>query len=302
MHFGERLRQQRLARGVDLAQIAEDTRISRRYLEALESGDFKIIPGSIFARSFARQYAVHVGLDPASIETEIQQLFQQYPEEPSSGPAPSTRELVATAPFRTGPSRAGYWSQIPKPSFALVAALGACSLVYMGWQRVVLGTGKSIAIDASDAPNQAAGSPTTKLPTPEQLPKPNEPVPGTPVVTAARVGELPVPPAGTTGMMINVLASETTWVSIIANGKPVYSGVLEPNSGKVLKGVEHARMVIGNAGGIQVSTDGKPVGPIGPPGEVRILVLSPEGPRILRAVDAKPGAPAVTPDASGQPL
>jgi cytoskeleton protein RodZ len=198
----------------------------------------------------------------------------------------------------TAPPRKSYWEHIPRPSLALVAALACCSVLYMGWQRVVLGNRSGdpmVGGTTQQTPAPVAGMPTTKLPTPEQLPRPESPAPGMPVQAAqASTTEVEVPQGAVAGgMQINLVASQATWVSIIANGKPVYSGVLEPNSSRTLRGVEHARMVIGNAGGLQVTTDGRPIGPIGPPGEVRVLLLTPQGPQILRSLDK--AAPAAEP-------
>ena len=43
---------------------------------------------------------------------------------------------------------------------------------------------------------------------------------------------------------------------------------------------ENARLVIGNAGGVKIATNGKDIGPIGLPGEVKVVMLSPDGPKI----------------------
>lgn len=83
-------------------------------------------------------------------------------------------------------------------------------------------------------------------------------------------------------MLVKLVASEKTWVSISANGKVVFSGILQPNEVRNLAGVERARMVVGNAGGLEVLTDGKSIGPIGPPGQVRVVLITPEGPQIIR--------------------
>ena len=82
-------------------------------------------------------------------------------------------------------------------------------------------------------------------------------------------------------MAVQVVASEETWVSIAVNGRSVFSGILKQNEARTLPGVERAKMVIGNAGGVDVITDGKSIGPIGPRGQVRFVLLSPDGPRIL---------------------
>ena len=59
-NFGEELRLAREARGISLREISEQTRISMRYLEAIESNDYKRLPGGIFNRSFIKAYAKYV--------------------------------------------------------------------------------------------------------------------------------------------------------------------------------------------------------------------------------------------------
>jgi cytoskeletal protein RodZ len=54
----------REASGVTLQQITESTKISRRFLEAIESEQFEQLPGGIFATSYIRQYAAAIGIDP----------------------------------------------------------------------------------------------------------------------------------------------------------------------------------------------------------------------------------------------
>ena len=62
--FGDNLRRERELRGVSLREIADHTKISVRFFEALEEDRVDILPGGLFPRSFVRQYAVFVGLDP----------------------------------------------------------------------------------------------------------------------------------------------------------------------------------------------------------------------------------------------
>ena len=61
--IGEQLRLAREERGVALREISNQTRISMRYLEAIESNDYKRLPGGIFNRSFVKAYARCVGFD-----------------------------------------------------------------------------------------------------------------------------------------------------------------------------------------------------------------------------------------------
>jgi hypothetical protein len=64
---GARLRVAREARRVDLTQIAAETRIPLRHLEAIEAGDFAALPSRAYAIGFTRTFAKAVGLDDAAI-------------------------------------------------------------------------------------------------------------------------------------------------------------------------------------------------------------------------------------------
>jgi len=61
------LRTQREARGIELVDIAESSKISLRYLESLESDRFEVLPAPVFVRGFLREYARIVGLDPDEV-------------------------------------------------------------------------------------------------------------------------------------------------------------------------------------------------------------------------------------------
>jgi cytoskeletal protein RodZ len=62
--FGDELRRERELRRITLREVAESTKVSRRYLEALENNDFDRLPGGVFNRGFVRAYAQYIGIDP----------------------------------------------------------------------------------------------------------------------------------------------------------------------------------------------------------------------------------------------
>ena len=62
--LGSLLVRAREARGLTLEDAERDTRISRRYLQALEAEQFEVIPAPVYARGFLRSYAQYLGLDP----------------------------------------------------------------------------------------------------------------------------------------------------------------------------------------------------------------------------------------------
>src|SRR5438046_2740456 len=60
--LGSSLREARVRRGVELAQVAAETRIRTRYLQALEDERFELLPGSVYGKGFVRAYADYLGL------------------------------------------------------------------------------------------------------------------------------------------------------------------------------------------------------------------------------------------------
>jgi hypothetical protein len=87
-------------------------------------------------------------------------------------------------------------------------------------------------------------------------------------------------------VVLSLSATEKTWLSITSNGKKIFSGILEPRQSKTLTGTEVATLKVGNAGGIEVLWNGKPIGPIGPRGQVRTIQFTPENFRILSPAEA----------------
>jgi cytoskeletal protein RodZ len=65
--LGRVLFQARVARGLTIEDAERDTRISKRYLEALEREDFSAFPAPFYARAFLRTYAQYLGLDAAQL-------------------------------------------------------------------------------------------------------------------------------------------------------------------------------------------------------------------------------------------
>jgi len=166
---------------------------------------------------------------------------------------------------------------------ALAVALLACSGFYAWWSR----------------PAEAA---VAKL---RPLPPVIQPQVQTPAETAALPVNTPVDPAvnaqvtavaesqtvdGINHVVLNLSATEKTWLSISSEGKRLFSGFLEPSQTKTLTGLDAARMTVGNAGGIEVRLNGKPIGPIGKSGQVRTVVFTPDNFEVLPADTPAPPA------------
>src|SRR4051794_28273127 len=68
---GELLRRARERRGLTLEQISNQTKISLRHLEALEQGNFSVVPSAFYRRAEIRAYARAVDLDQSLVLAEV---------------------------------------------------------------------------------------------------------------------------------------------------------------------------------------------------------------------------------------
>jgi transcriptional regulator with XRE-family HTH domain len=75
--FGPNLRRTRIQRGVSLKQIADATKVSEQLWDGLEHNDFERWPNGIFARSYIREYARLIGVDPDATVDEFCRWFTQ---------------------------------------------------------------------------------------------------------------------------------------------------------------------------------------------------------------------------------
>ncbi len=295
--LGERLRRERVARGIELPQIVEETKIHTRYLQALEEGDLKTLPGIIFARSFARQYARCIGLDQKEIEADLQRFLfaEATPEEP---PAPkSVLPRIPAMPSEGLPGSPRLWGVM----LALIAVLAACTVLYAIWaswgisaaaptkDRGGADAAKTAPV-ASPSRQPAAGAIETRGQTESQPPQTGAGEERDPAVA-------PAPGA----VQVQITAKESTWLSASSAGRTLFTGTLEAGRTQTFSAQERMRLRIGNAGGLEVSLNGKPVGPIGPRGQTRVVVLTVDGAEILTPPPAtpNPSTPPVEPPPVG---
>jgi cytoskeleton protein RodZ len=81
--FGTWLRRQREARQISLREVADRTKISLRYLQAMEEDRFEVLPAPVFAKGFLREYARYVGLSPDEVVNHY--LSVQQPQASEEG-------------------------------------------------------------------------------------------------------------------------------------------------------------------------------------------------------------------------
>ncbi len=98
------LGQHRCRSGVSLEQIAEETKISIRFLEAIEAERFEELPGGIFARSYIRQYAAAIGFD----EDELLRRYYEAAGKSGDGWQPAPRKEPVRE-VRSGSRAGSFW-------------------------------------------------------------------------------------------------------------------------------------------------------------------------------------------------
>src|ERR1700746_1940086 len=119
--IGEKLRLAREARGIALREMSEQTRISIRYLEAIETDDYRRLPGGIFNRSFIRAYAKFVGVDEHGALEDYSRTLRERGESDDDG-SKMHHSLVYTEDAAT-PGRSGLKTLIL--AIIILAALSA---------------------------------------------------------------------------------------------------------------------------------------------------------------------------------
>ena len=71
--IGARLKQARVGANLSLQDISNRTRISLRFLTAIENDDFAALPGRVYIIGFTTAFARAVGLDEKSLLTALRE-------------------------------------------------------------------------------------------------------------------------------------------------------------------------------------------------------------------------------------
>jgi transcriptional regulator with XRE-family HTH domain len=121
-NFGERLKREREMREVSLAEVTSGTRISQRFLEALENEEWDKLPGGIFSRGFVRSIARYLGLNEEDLLSEFDL-------------ARGEQKMEAPAPYENRLPSPPKWV----PAIALLALIGVLAGFFYagryGWRR-----------------------------------------------------------------------------------------------------------------------------------------------------------------------
>ncbi|MBV9223745.1 MAG: DUF4115 domain-containing protein [Acidobacteriaceae bacterium] len=84
------------------------------------------------------------------------------------------------------------------------------------------------------------------------------------------------------GFQVEISGIERSWLALAADGRQIFNGFLEADQIKVLRGHEVGRIRTGNAGGVSLVFNGKPIGVAGPRGQTRTVVFTKDNYQVLQ--------------------
>jgi len=265
------LKSERLKQGLTLPAMSEKLRVSVSMLQALEEGNCERIGTALLIRSFVRSYCLAVGLDGEAVlekyEARIRACDQQ----------------------QEGIQRFGKWSRGLRRKnrvgvFPIVlAGIAVLALIYGGawFWKYRLHSNEPQSLSTTGYPQQDLPSDLSEKTGPANAPAPAKELP-----TGAEKGVRPAPAARATDILpespekpavaapsmekhqFGVEATQKTWVQVTMDDKSTQNAMLEPGEMREWEAEKSVRIVIGNAGGVRMKWDGRPVEIPAKPGSV----------------------------------
>jgi cytoskeleton protein RodZ len=295
--FGERLRREREMRGVSLDEISESTKIGTRWLKAIEDNEFQKLPGGIFNKGFVRAYSKFLGLDEDEILADFDTAWKQH----QLANAPPI-EPVLEIESESEPSKT--------PWLAIVSVVALLAAVFgLGWlfmlrsqsshasnQPAIIAPApasraQSVAIKPPAAPSQTAPNVASTSASSSSAVRPgndssaalDDSKPGADNKLSRALpnsdSSEPIAAAVATPapIQLKVVAHENSWYSLSADGKNLGQGILGAEKSRNIHAQKEVHLKLGNAGGVEISFNGKPVDVTGEPNQVRELTFTREG-------------------------
>lgn len=164
--IGQKLREARIEKGYTLDDLQQITKIQKRYLIAIEDGDFDALPGSFYVRAFIKQYAQTVGLDSEALLAEYQDKL------PDTKPAEYVEKSVENQTRLTRETTDSKWAKwrnlLPQISIVavvliIVVVVYGITLSHRGKDRETLNeTSSSVTVSGDKADTKDSDSSSTK--------------------------------------------------------------------------------------------------------------------------------------------
>lgn len=250
---GQMLRTAREEKAWSLMDAEDATKIRVRYLQALETEDYGILPGITYVKGFLRTYAKQLGLN----SDEIIGLYNSSAT-PEQGP-------VLQPPLTPIKTRRPLWA---RPAIAGIMAVIAIGLA-IGIAHWSSPQEKIANSQDSTSPLPAAPKVDTPASTPTSPTTPSAPVASNPENVAAATQD---------GLTAQLVFTQPCWIVVQVDGQSSFQGTFGQGTTKEVKGTSKIELVtVGNAGGVSVTVNGKTLRSLGSAGQVvRNVVLTKE--------------------------
>jgi cytoskeleton protein RodZ len=292
---GQTLKRKRMERGFDLADVARETRIPLRHIDAIETDNYDKQPLYPYAVGFVRNYAKFLGLDADPI-------VRQFKSETTL----MDPSLTVTTPEPLDENR------LPNRTMVIGGILAGLLLLAVGAYFALrptpptedtepVTTSQSTDSPVTPAPepvlSTSVAPPVGTTPTPEPMPtiEPGPAVPGAPnlnppppsAITApvvpvvappsATLGAVPV--AGISSVGVVLRANEDSWIKVSNGGpKSLKLGILKAGEVYTVPNVPGVILLTGNAGGLDIFVNGRMQPPLGEKGRAaKNVVLTVDG-------------------------
>ena len=270
-NFGASFRKAREAAGLPLDRIAAETRISTRFLLAIESEDFHLLPGGVFNRGFVRAYAAHLGMDPEQAVAEYSRI--------SAG---SDEPLDVLRNVERESSKKAERNLYPVIVVLLLVLVVVYYFINRGSTQQQNDAAASDAIQETAPPPAESPSPVVAAPASIEYTT-IEPVPVDSRVAVAAPSNHPAePPAATASpfaahaLVLEVEVKELTWIRVSTDGTVALNESISPGTTRRFSAERTIDVTLGNAGGATMKINGRDMGQLGAKGQVREFKITPE--------------------------
>jgi cytoskeletal protein RodZ len=237
MSLGSMITQARKSAGLSIDDLSASTNIRSSLLREMESDSFHNCGGETYARGHIRNIATKLGVDPL--------IFIAAFEEEQMHTDRSMKDLLVENSVMRLPATAR------KISWKVLATISVASLFVVGLAQIIISNTSSVDIPApiTSAPSESA-SPSTEAP---------EPTPTEEATVSTG-----------TGVELIISAERAkSWLFVSdATGRTLFSGQISRGTTKTFSTDVSLNVKIGNAGGVDLTVNGKKVDSIGADGEV----------------------------------
>ena len=233
-NFGERLKRERELREVSMEELTKATRISARFVQALENEDWAKLPGGVFGHGFVRTIARYLGLNEEALLGEYDSARAEHLPPPS----PKTEERIPSPPK---------WLPAAAALVVLLLVIGFFLTVRYVWHRYAAHRTEKESSTASLSAQPQSGSAVAG--TTEQS------------STSALLD-------------LSVSTFAATHVRIIADNKLVFDAELPAWKNRHFSAHQQFEVTAGDSTAVLLQLNGKAMPPLGAPGASGTMVLS----------------------------